>query len=313
MNKLKDNIEELSAFAPATCANVAVGFDCLGFAFDALGDYVRLKKRKDRKIVIDAIDSKAPLPLDPLKNTASVAIMHLSQTLGLDFGFSIEIRKGIPISAGLGGSAASAVAAVVAANGFLENPLSLKELAQFALAGEKAASGIAHADNIIPCLFGGLTLIASVDPLELVQLPIPPIYSVLLHPHLQIQTRDARSLLNPHVPLSVHTQQSALMATFISALYLADLSLLQTSLNDRLIEPQRAKLVPSFYEMKEAALQNGALGMSLSGSGPTVFAWAISEEEAFQIAKAMQRVLDKEEVKSDYWIGPISRQAAHIL
>lgn len=313
MNKLNDPVEKVSAFAPATCANVAVGFDSLGFAFGAIGDQVSLIKRKDRQIVIEAIHSKEQLPLDPLKNTASVAITELCKALGLDLGFSIEIRKGIPLSSGLGGSAASAVAAVVACNAFLKQPLHLEELAQFALLGEEAASGVAHADNVIPCLFGGLTLIASQQPLQVVQLPLPAVYCILLHPHLHIKTRDARALLNPRVALSDHIQQSASMAAFISALYQADLALLKTSLEDRLIEPQRAHLIPAFYAMKELALQNGALGMSLSGSGPSVFAWVKTEAEAHQIAEVMKQALQKEKIQSDCWIGPISPKAAHVL
>ncbi len=313
MNRLKDGLHKVSAYAPATCANVAVGFDCLGFAFHELGDQVTLTKTTNGKIVISAIQSQETLPLDIKKNTAAVALIHLCEALDLNLGFSIEIRKGIPLSSGLGGSAASAVAAVVACNAFLENPLPLEDLAAFALLGEKVASGIAHADNVVPCLFGGMTLIASQQPLHVVRLPLPVIYCVLLHPHLQIATRDARAILNPHVLLADHVQQSAAMGAFISALYQADLSLLKTSLQDRLIEPQRAHLIPGFYKMQRAALQHGALGMSLSGSGPTVFAWATTLGDAHQIAGAMQQVLQDENINSDIWIGPISTRAAHVL
>jgi homoserine kinase len=313
MNRLKDSVEKVSSFAPATCANVAVGFDSLGFAFHAIGDYVTLTKRMDRRITIDAVRSQEPILLDPQKNTAAVALTHLCKALDLDIGFSIEIQKGIPLSSGLGGSAASAVAAVVACNAFLKHPLLLEELAPFALLGEKIASGSAHADNVIPCLFGGLTLIASQQPLQVIRLPLPPIYCVLLHPHLHIATRDARAILSPQVLLADHVQQSASMAAFISALYQGNLSLLKISLQDRLIEPQRSHLIPAFHEMKQAALQHGALGMSLSGSGPTVFAWAITEDDAHQIANAMKQALQKENIQSDCWIDPISAKAAHVL
>lgn len=313
MYPLKNSLEKVSVFAPATCANVAVGFDQLGFAFNAIGDRVTLIKRQDRQIVITKISSNDSLPLEPLKNTASVAITHLCQALGIEVGFSIEIHKGIPLSAGLGGSAASAVAAVLACNQFLQQPLTLEELASFALLGEQAASGAAHADNIIPCLFGGLTLIASQQPLQIIQLPLPPIHCVLLHPHLYIETGAARAILKPQVLLAAHIQQSAAMATFISALYQGDLALLKTGLHDHLIEPQRAHLIPAFYEMKQAALQNGALGMSISGSGPTVFAWAKTIENAQTIGDAMQQVLQNENIQADCWIGPISTQAAHVI
>lgn len=313
MNQLREHIEKVSAFAPATCANVAVGFDNLGFAFHAIGDCVTLIKRRDRKIIVDSVHSKEPLPLDPLKNTAAVAVTHLCKTLDLDIGFSIEIQKGIPLSAGLGGSAASAVAAVVACNAFLKNPLPLEVLGDFALSGEKAASGTAHADNVIPCLFGGLTLIAARNPLQVIQLPLPKVYCVLLHPHLHVATREARAILRPDILLSEHVQQSASLATFISALYQGNTSLLRTSLQDRLIEPQRAHLIPAFYEMKQVALQNDALGMSLSGSGPTVFAWTKTEADAHHIAGEMKKVLNRKNIQSDYWVGPVSSKSAHVL
>ena len=205
MNKINESIQTVKAFAPATCANVAVGFDILGFAFETIGDYVTLTKRDDQKIIIESIISKETLPLVVNENTAFVVIEKLCRSLNLNIGFSIHIQKGIPLSSGMGGSAASAVAALVACNQFLASPLSLHELAHFALFGEQIASGEAHADNIIPCLFGGLTLIHSQNPMKVVQLPIPDLYCVLLHPHLQVSTREA---IGKILPMSADSTRS---------------------------------------------------------------------------------------------------------
>lgn len=313
MNKINRSIQRVNAFAPATCANVAVGFDILGFALDAIGDVVTLTKRDDQQIIIESIQSKESLPFATHKNTASVGVEKLCQSLDLDVGFSIHIQKGIPLCSGMGGSAASAVAALVACNQFLTSPLSVQELAQFALFGEQIASGDAHADNIIPCLFGGLTLIHSQQPMKVLKLPVPRLYCVLLHPHLQVSTREARDALKKDLSLKDYVKQSANLASFIAALYEDDYLLLEQSMHDLVIEPQRAKFIPDFYKIKEAALQAGALGMSFSGSGPALFAFARTEEEAKAISYSMRIPLQKKDITSDCWISPISTKAAHVL
>jgi homoserine kinase len=312
MTLINSNIQSVTAFAPATCANVAVGFDILGFAFDKLGDYVSLTRRQDKKIIIESISAAESLPLIPEENTASVVIQKLCQDLQINVGFSIQIHKGIPLSSGLGGSAASAVAALIACNAFLSSPLSKLELARYALLGEEVASGQQHADNIIPCIFGGLSLIRSIKPLEVIQLPIPDIYCALLHPHLQVQTKKARKILRQKLDLQDHINQSANLASFIVALYQKNIPLLRQSLRDVLIEQQRAQFVPGFYKIKEAALQAGALGLSFSGSGPSIFAFAQHKNEAEAINLAMQSHLKREGIDSNCWISRISKDDAHI-
>lgn len=313
MSKINASIKMVKAFAPATCANVAVGFDILGFAFEGVGDYVTLTKRKDNEILIESIEAKENLPFALSKNTASLVIQEFCRHLDLNIGFSIRIQKGIPLCSGMGGSAASAVAALVACNQFLASPLSNKELVPFALLGEKEASGEAHADNIVPCLFGGLTLIQSHAPLEIVNLPIPELYCVLLHPHLQVATRDARAALKREVTLQDHVKQSANLAAFIASLYEKDYDLLQKSMKDLVIEPQRAQFIPNFYQIQNAALELGALGMSYSGSGPALFAFARNQKDAEAIGSAMRLILQKHSIDSDYWIAPISKKAAHVV
>jgi len=312
MNSINTNIHSVTAFAPATCANVAVGFDILGFALENVGDYVTLNCHDDNKFVIESINSNEALPLDTDRNTASLVIKKLCRDLKLNIGFSIKIKKGIPLSSGMGGSAASAVAALVACNAFLNTPLSSHELAQYALLGEELASGQQHADNIVPCIFGGLTLIHSLNPIGVVQLPIPDLYCVLIHPHLHISTMDARKILKSELPLKDYVKQSANLAAFIAALYSNNISLLQKSLTDVLIEPQRAQFVPGFYNIKKAALEAGALGVSFSGSGPSLFALAKHKSDAHEISKVMSEQLKCENIDSDCWVSRISKDAAHV-
>lgn len=312
MTQLIDDLHSITAFAPATCANLAVGFDILGLALEEVGDRITLTKRDDHKLVIEKIDSPTPLPKEIEKNTATVALQALRSKLGIEQGFSIHIQKGIPTASGMGGSAASAVAALVACNAFLNQPLSLPELAEFALLGEETASGQKHADNIIPCLFGGLTLIQSIDPIEVLPLPIPELICVLIHPHLQISTQEARKILKGELPLATYIKQSACLAGFIAALYSRNWPLLQKSYTDLLIEPQRASLIPGFYRIKEAALEARALGFSISGSGPSLLALARDKEEGKAVAEAIQNQLNKEKLASDCWIAPISKQGARI-
>jgi homoserine kinase len=313
MNSINPHLHSVTAFAPATCANVAVGFDILGFALEEVGDYVTLTRRDDNKIIIESINSNEILPLEADKNTASFVIQKLCEDLKLNIGFSIQLKKGIPLSSGMGGSAASAVAALVACNAFLNSPLSLYELVQYALLGEKMASGQQHADNIVPSIFGGLTLIHSLEPLNVVQLPIPDLYCVFVHPHLHVPTMQARKILRSELPLKDYVKQSANLAAFIAALYLNDIALLQKSLTDFLIEPQRAHFVPEFYKIKEAALNAGAVGVSFSGSGPTLFALIKKISDAEVIREVMQKQLKCKNIASDCWISRISKKASHVI
>lgn len=313
MKKIKDSVQSIKAFAPATCANVAVGFDILGFAIDSIGDYVTLTKRDDRKIIIEAIESYEPLPFASHKNTASLVLKKFCHDLNLEYGFSVHIKKGIPLCSGMGGSAASAVAALIACNAFLHSPLPVADLARFALLGEEVASGSPHADNIVPCLLGGLTLIQSQHPIQALNLPIPELYCVLLHPHLQISTRHARTTLKKELSLTSHVQQSSHLASFIVALYEHNYSLLKHAMHDVIIEAQRASFVPEFYAIKEAAIQAGALGVSFSGSGPTLFAFAQTAEQAEKISQEMQLPLQRNNIGSDCWISTINKKGARVV
>lgn len=307
---LKKDISSVKSFAPATTANVAVGFDILGFPISGVGDTVRLRKRDDDKIIIENVIAPQSLPTDIDQNTATIALRSMCDNLGIKQGFSVDIEKGIPMSSGMGGSAASAVAAVVALNTFLTQPLTMQQLASHALMGEAHTGGLA--DNVIPCLYGGLILTRSIEPIDIIPLPIPDLHCVLVHPHLEVNTLDARKLLTAELPLKAVTQQSANLASFIVALYENDFQLLQTCLQDILIEPQRAPLVAGFYDVKRAANQCDALGVSLSGSGPSLFAWFTSIEKAKKAGTDMQDAFKQHNIDSDIWISPINQQGAYI-
>lgn len=311
--KLKEGVNKLTAFAPATSANLGVGFDILGLALDAVGDKVTLTKRDDGQIVIEKINSVTGLPLEPNKNTASYALQKMCEELGISCGFSMQIDKGIAMGSGMGGSAASAVAAVVALNGFLNNPVSREKLVEYALYGEEIASGGRHADNVAPCVFGGITLIRSLAPMEVINLPYPELYCVIIHPHLQVETKSARGILKPEVPLKKYVEQSAQLGAAICAFYQKDIELLRRSMQDLIIEPQRANLVTGYYQVKEAALKSGAITATFSGSGPSMLAFCDSKTNAEKVTLAMLAMFNKHGIEADQWISPINPNGAYII
>ena len=310
-----------AAFAPATVSNVAVGFDVLGFAVEAAGDEVRVTATEAESArvveVADATGTLAPgaISLDPAQNTATVGLVKLLADLRPGFGFDVRVRKGIALGSGMGGSAASAVAALVAANSLLERPLPKEALLPYALAAERVASGAPHPDNAAPSLFGGLTLIVSADPVRCVRLPVPRgLLAVLVHPHVRVDTRDSRAVLSPTVPLADHVRQSAQLAGLVAACFRDDLELLQNCLEDVVIEPQRAALIPGFARVKAAALGAGALGASISGSGPSVFALAGDEGTAERARAAMAEAFGAGGVgKVDSWVSRVSEEGARVL
>lgn len=307
-----NHLTTVTAFAPATSANLAVGFDLLGFAVQDLGDQVTLTKRSDSLLNITAIDGAASIPYDIQKNTATVAIQGMLTHLNLQQGFDVSISKKIPLSSGLGGSAASGVAALVALNRFLNSPLTVAQMAPFALLGEEAACGAMHGDNIIPCLFGGMTLIQSLEPLHIVKLPLIPLHVVLIHPHLELSTRDARAALQETISLSLFVKQNAHLAGFISALYESDYQRLAASCVDEVIEPMRAHLIPHFYAVKKAAYEQGALACSISGSGPTLFALAETQDIAQRVAQQMSLPFTENSIDCDVMVTKLSAQGATI-
>jgi homoserine kinase len=282
-------VESVTAFAPATVSNVGCGFDVLGFALHEPGDEVTARITPGPGVRIDDIvGDGGRLPRDAGKNTAGVAAQALLARVGERRGVALTIRKGLPLSSGLGGSAASAVAAAVAVDGLLGARVSAEVLMACAFEGERVGAGSAHGDNIGPGVFGGLVLVRVANPPDVVRLPVPHgLTAVVVHPELEIETARARALLGDQVPLAAAIQQWANLGAFVHALHRGDLALLSRALHDTIAEPRRAVLVPGLDAIKTAAVAAGALGCSLSGSGPSIFALCGDRAVANRVADAM--------------------------
>ena len=299
-------MNSISVFAPASVANVSCGFDILGFCLEGVGDHFLLEKADHKNIRFKAILGQE-LPMDPAKNVAGIAAQALLKEYPVDFGIDITLKKGIKPGSGIGSSSASAVGIVYALNKMLGLGLKKNELLPFAMAGESFASGSAHADNIAPALLGGFTLVRSVEPMDIVQLPSPSnLYAAVIHPQIEIKTSDARAVLSNTVDFKDSIQQSANLGALISGLYTEDYELIRRSLVDLLVEPKRAPLIPHFYEMKNAALEMGALGASISGAGPSLFALTQGKTNAEKAATAMANILKSTDIPFEIWVSSIN-------
>jgi homoserine kinase len=307
-------IQQATAFAPASVGNVAIGFDILGFAIDALGDRITVSRSAEPGVRITGCSGVIDdLPREPEKNTAGRALQALAVAARADFGFEMHIEKGIPLASGLGGSAASAVGAVVAANALLEQPFEKLDLLKFAMQGEAVASGSLHVDNIAPSLFGGLVLTVGIDNPRVKKIPVPTgICAVIAHPHMFVSTRAARAILKHEVSMADFVWQTANLAGFISGCYTNDFDLIREGLNDVVIEPQRRQLIPGFSAVRSAAMEAGALGCSISGAGPTLFAWTMAAE-AQSVASVMVEEFARHGVQTDHWVVPVESDGARVV
>lgn len=308
-----------TAFAPASVANVAVGFDLLGFSVSNAGDEVTVERIEKAGVEIKSVSGLTQVPKDATKNTATAGLLRLVHDLHLNFGFEVTIKKGIPLGSGMGGSAASSVAALVAANSLLEKPISEDALLSYALIGEAQASGSYHGDNVAPSLKGGLTLArvrgGKVLPrIDVISLPVPKnVFCVLVHPQLILETKAARGILKPDLTLKTHVEQSANLAGFMAACFRNDLALLKASFTDVAIEPQRSHLIPGFQDVRDSAMKAGALGCSISGAGPSVFAWVHGEDLARDVEKAMIGGFARAGLDSKGWTMPLECPGARII
>ena len=303
---------EARAFAPASVGNVGVGFDILGHAIEGVGDTVTVRRIDEPGVRIHAIrGTTVDLPLGAEDNTAGAALIALRAALDLPFGFEVEIDKGIALGSGMGGSAASCVAALVAANALFPQPLSREALYPFALTGEAVASGGRHGDNLGPMLLGGLVL-STAD--RLVPVPVPAAWhSLLVHPDAVLETRRARAALQGHYALGEFVAQSANLALVLSGCYTADAGLVRAGLRDVLVEPRRAGLIAGFAAARDAALAAGAMGASISGAGPSVFAWFEQRQAAFAAQSAVQQAFADAGFDSQGWVSPLNAPAARLL
>jgi homoserine kinase len=300
-----------TAAAPASVGNVGVGFDILGHAIVGPVDRVTVQRIDAHEVRIDGIEGVVSgLPLEAERNTAGRALLALRDQLGLPHGFELTIEKGIPLGSGMGGSAASCVAALVAANALLENPAPTDVLYRCAMIGESAASGAEHGDNVGPMLLGGLALATHQ---RLISIPVPDgLTCVLVHPHQILETRTTRAVLRRPFELPLFVEQSANLALVLAGCFRNDLECIRAGLRDVLVEPLRAPLVNGFGPVKAAALEQGALGASISGGGPSVFAWC-TRDRAEPIALAMERAFRESSIGCDVWISPVAAPAARVV
>lgn len=307
--------ESVKVFAPASVSNVGPGFDILGFALNEPGDEVILSKsNNDRLEIINITGDDGKLPYDIEKNTASVAIKSLMDKHEIKAGISIEINKKMGLGSGLGSSAASAVAAVVAMNELHELKLEKKALLEHALAGEFVASKAIHADNVAPSLFGGIILIRGYDPIDIIEIKAPKdLYCTIIYPDIEIKTSEARAILPNSVPLKDMISQTGNIASLIYGLSTSDYQLISRSLNDKIIEPVRSKFITGYDEIKKAAIDTGALGSSISGSGPSLFALSNAEEVANKIAVNTKAVVDNLGIGSVTYVSKINEVGPRIL
>jgi len=307
--------QSITAFAPATIGNIGCGFDILGMAVEQPGDVVTVGQKAKPGVTISKITGdQGKLPKQANQNTAGVAALEFVERFDLDCGIEIELEKKMPMGSGLGSSAASAAAALKALNTLFDNPATRRDLLQIGLKAEKAACGSAHADNIAPSLFGGIILVRNNKGSDIISINVPEkLHCVLVYPHIEIRTEEARKILPKQIDLSLAVQQWGNVAGLVSGFYQEDYALIGRSMQDLVIEPVRSKLIPGFARVKQAAVANGALGCSLSGSGPTVFALSESAEKAKQTGAAMQAAFKKENLSSNIWISAVNKEGAKII
>lgn len=308
--------ESIRVFAPATVANVVCGFDILGFAVDAPGDEVIMRKKDEAGVVITKITGDdGRLPLEASKNTVSASVQHYLRHINrTDIGVEIELHKKMPIGSGLGSSSASTVAGLFAINTLLGNPLTQMELIPFAMKGEELACGFGHADNVAPALLGGFVLVRSYEPLDIIKLPYPEsLYCAIIFPDVDVPTRDARQMIRSKVLLKDAVKQWGNVAGLVSGLFMKDIDLIGRSMKDVLVEPVRSILIPDFYILREMAMEMGAVSFGISGSGPSVFSFTRDEETARKITAEVQKYLADLQIGSFTYVSPINAEGPKLL
>ena len=304
---------EIKIFSPATVANVACGFDVLGFCLNTIGDEMVIRKTEKKGIKITKIEGY-DLPFEAEKNVAGVSALAMYNALQPDCGFEIEIYKKIKPGSGIGSSSASAAGSVFGMNVLLGYPLNKTQLTNFAMKGEALASKCEHADNLAPAIFGGFTLVKSACPLHVLELPTPSdVFATLIHPQIEIKTSESRAILPKDIPLSNAITQWANVGSLVHALHTSDYKLLKDSLNDVVIEPYRKQLIPHFDAIKKASLQAGALGCAISGSGPSIFMLSKGDATAQNVEKAIRDVYAKTDIAFETYVSKINTEGIKIL
>jgi homoserine kinase len=297
---------------PATVANLVCGFDILGLCLNDPYDVMEVRLLNEKKVLIHNIGNSS-LPTDPHLNTAGAPLLEMIAALNENIGFEVSIQKNIKPGSGLGSSAASAAGAVVGANLLLRNRFTNTELVRFAMAGEKLASGVKHADNVAPVIYGGITLIRSIFPLDIVPLAPPPLYITVVHPQIEVRTADARQILRKQVLLKDAIQQWGNIAGLVAGLMKSDYDLIGRSLEDIIIEPLRSILIPAFNPIKKRCMEAGVLGGGISGSGPSIFMLSKDERTAKEAEAVMREEYDKISLRHYTYVTSVNQTGCTIL
>ncbi|WP_295986606.1 homoserine kinase [uncultured Algibacter sp.] len=306
-------MNEIKIFSPATVANVSCGFDVLGFCLDSVGDDMVIRKTEKKGIHITKIEG-FDLPYEADLNVAGVSALAMYEAIDVDFGFEIEIYKNIKPGSGIGSSAASAVGSVFGMNELLGRPFNKTQLTGFAIKGEALASKCEHADNLAPALFGGFTLVKSISPLQILEIPSPDdLYATIIHPQIEIKTSESRAILPKKIALSDAITQWANFGSLIHALHTSDYDLIKESLHDVVVEPHRSKLIPHFNAVKKAAITAGALGCGISGSGPSIFTLSNSLETSNNVKDAIKNVYSKTGIAFEIHVSKINTEGVKII
>jgi homoserine kinase len=305
-------MDEISVLAPATVSNVVCGFDCLGFALEGPCDEMSVRKTDEQGIRIFHRDNYG-LSTDPEKNVAGVALQAFIEAAAIDHGFEIEITKHIKPGSGIGSSAASACGAVVAANRLMGDRFTKLELVELAMAGEMLASGSRHADNLAPCIYGGFTLVRSSDPLDIVEIDFPPLFTTVIHPQIEIKTSEARAILPTEVPLKEAIRNWSNLGSLVAALAKNDYELLKRSMEDTIVEPVRKSLIPKFDDVRAASLEAGALGGGISGSGPSIFMLCETMDIAASVEQAMITAYSSTGIEFNTYLSQIHPQGVRFV
>lgn len=311
---LKTN--EVRAFAPATVANVGCGFDIFGLALEYPGDEVSLCRVDEPGVHIASIEGdEGRLPLEAAENTAGKSLLAMLAHLDAGFGIRMTLKKQMPIGSGLGSSAASSVASVFALNNMLRSPLSLELLLHFAIEGERITSGgSVHLDNIAACLYGGFVLIRDREPADIVRIPVPDdLFITIMHPMIEVKTSESRRMIKANISLPQAVTQWGNVAGVITALFLKDYDLLKRSMRDVIIEPVRAMLIPHFYTLRDTAMDLGAYGFGISGSGPSVFAISRSRQKAEEIGDALRNLMLGKGIDNDIYVSVVNKQGPRLI
>ena len=297
---------------PATVANLVCGFDILGMALEEPGDLMELTLLDEPRVTIRNNDN-FDLPTDAEKNVAGVVLLSIIEKMGHTIGFDVVIEKHIKPGSGIGSSAASAAGAAVAANHLLGNIFSRDELVQFAMNGEKLASGVKHADNIAPCIFGGVSLIRCIHPLDIVAIDAPGLHVTVVHPQIEVRTSDARGILKEKILLKDAIRQWGNIAGLVAGFINKDYDLIGRSLEDVIIEPVRSILIPGFDDVKIKCKEAGALGGGISGSGPSVFMLSKDEATAVKVEIVMKEIYNRLKIDCNTYVTTINKKGVEII